>query len=269
MWCTGRGRSYAAEETTGVFVLFVGNSFTAYNGRLDLILKDLCMHGASKEPLHIDADVAVKMGEPLEKLVKSKFVLRAIKRAPARPGVRRVLVLQDDLALTTFGESQKAFDSFKKLNDRLAHPFELLVLGCWPCTRPESPTDDEATAHHRAMAARVNGRLADVIGAIKLHAERAPNVALFEDDGVHPLGVLSYLMACLVYAATFNCTRAVATALPWWDNGYQKPPGVKPFSKPSVPELEVAREVAWAASVAEASRAAWSGFTPDCAAQTV
>ena len=115
---------------------------------------------------------------------------------------------------------------------------------------------DEATAHHRAMAARVNGRLADVIGAIKLHAERAPNVALFEDDGVHPLGVLSYLMACLVYAATFNCTRAVATALPWWDNGYQKPPGVKPFSKPSVPELEVAREVAWAASVAEASRAA-------------
>lgn len=257
-----RGAGFDA-DTFDVFVMFIGNSLTNANGSLHFILKELARHAEDGPTLRLETFAHIKLGQPLSEIVEAEGtegLKNALERVPYRPGLRRVLVLQEDLPETTIEQSTRAFDQFKAANDATEHPLELVVLGCWPyptAARPESLTEftvEQAMTHNRAMADRLDGRLADALGAMELHKKRCPTVALLMNDKEHPEVVLSYIMACCVFAAVFNCTARVATRLPMWDVVVRQAP------HPDV--LSRARDVAWQAVRLEVSRAntRWEGF---------
>lgn len=177
-------------ETPGLKVLFVGNSFTFYNGGIDQVL-----HGLAPRT---QVDSATQGGYRLSDHLADTATMEKVRR----PGWDRV-VLQEQSQLPVW--SPAAFlSSATRLSGEVRKAGSTpVLLMTW--ARPDS--NGVSTAALKSVFADAGKRLkAKVIPAgtafgasLQLH----PQIVLTERDG-HPTREGTYLAGCVTYATLFS-----------------------------------------------------------------
>lgn len=176
-------------------VLFVGNSFTSWNGGLERLLDDLAVSIDSDSQL-FTAAITVD-GSTLEKLWKETDAHSIIQK-----GAYEVLVIQGDIPegdVSSFHEYAKKFISAAKKSG--TRP--ILLMG-WAYDRLNWISQDEIAQAHYQIAQETGVHIAPVGVAWSWVEDRRPDINLYADDREHPSLAGSYLTACVLYATIMS-----------------------------------------------------------------
>jgi hypothetical protein len=175
-------------------VLFIGNSFTYYNGGIDSQLNRLA-------PSCHTASVALP-GFTLEMHWSNGGALRAIEK-----GGWQYVVLQEQSQAPVvdhakFLEYSRRFDqAIRKIGA------QTILLMTWE--RPDSVgygvTTDNLAAAFEATGKQLGVKVTPVGTAFAAALRERPDLVLYSEDG-HPTPYGTYLAACVVYATIFERT---------------------------------------------------------------
>ncbi len=190
-------QSKPAMRTPGrLRVLFIGNSFTFYNGGQALILEQLA-RSAKKMPPPVFDQVCV-FGATLEQLWQHSQALPMI-----RQGSWDYVVLQDySLAAVKYREEMALYGGMysKEIQAIGARPIFFMT---W--ARKDYPDmQDQIAGAYTAVAAANHAPVAPVGLAWEAALKGRPTLTLHMKDHRHPTPAGSYLNACVFYSVLFH-----------------------------------------------------------------
>ena len=205
-------------------ILFVGNSFTYYNGGLDHHFQELARSAAPARAV------------TAERVTKGGATLRILQQLPAvhekiQTGKYTVVVLQEDIpelkehSVTPFAEEARRFD--REIRATGAQP---VLFMAWPYERLNWVDAAQIADAHRAIGRELRLPVAPVGAALARALAERPELAMLGKDREHETLHGTYLAACVFYAVLFGATPA---GLP------DHPPGV------SAEEAAFLQKVAW------------------------
>ena len=176
-------------------ILFIGNSFTAANGGLGLLLEELARSFDSASKL---ATSAITMdGAILKRLWEDSDA-----RSEIRGGAYEFVVVQGDIAegdLQTFDTYARKFVA----EAQRAGARTVLFMG-WAYERLGWINQGEIARAHNLVALESGSDVAPVGLAWSRVMKERPALNLFSADREHPNKSGSYLAACVVYATVMN-----------------------------------------------------------------
>lgn len=182
-------------------VLFVGNSYTYYNGLPDLVAQLAAIAGEPR-PLR-PAQVAVG-GATLDGHVQSGAALRAIRSGGAG-GAWDVVVLQEQ-SLRPLDAPDAMLRSVRALADVVSGTGARLILYETWARQAQPARQDSISAGYRRAAERSG---AQVVPVGRLWSRLRPTVeaaggTLYDADGSHPSALGSYVAAAAFYTALYG-----------------------------------------------------------------
>jgi len=179
-------------------ILFVGNSFTYYNGGLENHVKQLAQSACP--PHRIEADRSTQGGATLQ-IHQSR---QAVHERIAGGGYD-VVVLQEDIPelkehrLEPFSEQARRFDAeIRSAGSRC------LLFMAWPYTRLNWVTLDQIAQAHRRIGQELGVPVAPVGLAFERSLHARPELAMLGRDKEHETLSGTYLAACVIYANLFG-----------------------------------------------------------------
>jgi len=179
-------------------ILFVGNSFTYYNGGLETHVRELAK--SANPPRILETERATQGGATLRILFGKEAVLTRI-----REGHFDVVVLQEDIpelvehSMEPFFEYVRLFDQeIKKSKART------VLFMAWPYQRLNWVSLPEITQAHQAIARKLQLTVAPVGTALAKSLELNPGLAMLGPDREHETRHGTYLAASLIYATLFQ-----------------------------------------------------------------
>ncbi|NNF07694.1 MAG: SGNH/GDSL hydrolase family protein [Candidatus Eisenbacteria bacterium] len=174
----------------GLRVLFLGNSYTAYNSLPEQV-RTLC----ASVSVNVTYEARTPGGTTLQDHAGNKDVQNLIKESRWD-----YLVLQEQ-SLRPLADPGKMFGAVKALNVFAEHNnTRLLFFETWPRRNLPSSYKELSRVYDRA-AELVGGEIAPVGEAWMLAIQDHPNIKLYDPDGSHPSPAGSYLAACVISAS--------------------------------------------------------------------
>ena len=194
-------------------VLFVGNSFTYYNGGLETHVKQLAL--AANPKRHFETDRATKGGATLKILNDLPFVHDKI-----RSGNYDVVVLQEDIPELKEHSAETFFEHARRFNEEIRNVGSRTILFmAWPYERLNWVTQEEILKAHRQIGKELELPVAPVGLAFQRSLAARPELAMLGRDKEHETIHGTYLAACMIHATLFG-TSPVGLAY--------RPAGVSP-----------------------------------------
>lgn len=179
-------------------LLFVGDSFTYYNGGLDHHVTQLA--NAACPPRSIVAERATKGGAPLRKLFSLPWVHDQIQ-----DGGYDVVILQDDIP--EYKEhSPTPFFEYGRLFDREIRNAggKTVLLMAWSYERLNWASQSEIAQVHRDLGLELGAPVAPVGLAFQRALAERPTLAMLGPDKEHESIQGTYLAANVIYATLFG-----------------------------------------------------------------
>jgi hypothetical protein len=193
---------------------FVGNSVIYYNGGVENHLRELA--SSANSPIVIEADSSTRGGVPLEGLWKFTLATERIEN-----GDYDVVVLQEDIQLSTSYKESKSVDSFheyaRKYDTKIKESGAKTVLYmAWPVDDGlvNPITYEELVQAHREVAAEIGADVAPVALAMQRSMAERPELDVIGRDNTHPSIYGTYLAANVIYATIFGESPEGLTYLP-------------------------------------------------------
>jgi hypothetical protein len=190
-------------------ILFIGDSFTEWNGGIDYHTRALA--ASANPPLTIEVSSVAFGGFLLEEHWELGVALEAIQK-----GNWDVVVLQED-TLETGYEEQKFYEYMRKFDEEIKKidaqtvlymPWEYEKSGNLPMT-----TEDIARVYAN-IGGELGARVAPVGLAWQRSIQERPDLNLFGLDKIHPSIRGTYLTACVLYATIFDQSPVGLAYLP-------------------------------------------------------
>ena len=182
------------ETATTVKVLFVGNSFTFWNGGLDKHLKILS--DSMTPSLGYQTESVVRGGASLEVMWNKTKAVEKIKN-----GKFDIVILQDDIPETSvksFKEySQKFIELVRKSG---ARP---ILFMAWDYERLNWISMEQIMAAHLEISKSLKVEVAPVGFAWSLSKKRQPALNMYDKDAEHP-SVAGMYLSLIVIEATIS-----------------------------------------------------------------
>ncbi len=182
----------ASSSQASTRILFIGNSYTFFNGGIDQQLKGLASS--------IDTSQITAGGYTLERHWSDGGALRAIRQGPWS-----YVVLQEQSQIPVF--SPQKFYQFAGEFDReiKGSGAQTILLMTWE--RPDSIRDGATTENlakaYKATGANLRAKVAPVGLAFARSLKEKPDLLLCSHDG-HPTVYGTYLAACVLYGTIFG-----------------------------------------------------------------
>ena len=179
-------------------VLFVGNSFTYYNGGLETHVKQLALAADPKR--HFETERATKGGATLKILDGLPFVHEKI-----RSGAYDVVVLQEDIPELKEHNVAPFFEHARKFNDEIRNSGGRTVLFmAWSYERLNWVSQLEIAKAHHAIAEELKVPVAPVGLAFQRSLAARPELPMLGRDKEHETIHGTYLAACVIHATLFG-----------------------------------------------------------------
>jgi hypothetical protein len=181
-------------------ILFVGNSFTYYNGGLDNHFRRLAESAVPPRVLH--AGRATKGGATLEILQGLGEVHAAI-----RDGGHDRVILQEDIpelrehTVAPFHEQVRLFD--REIRDAGGRP---VLFMAWPYERLGWVGLETIAEAHRAIGRELDIPVAPVGLAFQRSLQARPGLAMLGPDREHETLHGTYLAAAVMYGTLFEAS---------------------------------------------------------------
>lgn len=195
-------------------VLFIGNSVTYWNNGLDHHLEQLA--AAANPPRVVQAESATRGGASLETLWKYTKAVEEIGTE-----AYDVVVLQEDIQLTTSWKQSASVDSFHEYARNFDAEIKeagakTVLFMAWPFE-----SDNAALISTEALA-QAHRKIADELGAevapVALVFDRAmaerPELDVYDFDGLHPSIYGTYLATSVLYATLLGESPVDLSYLP-------------------------------------------------------
>jgi hypothetical protein len=168
-------------------VLFIGNSYTSYNGGLDKAFEGL---DPASETQRVDANGATlqnhwESGNALQAIRKSKWDYVVLQEQSQTPV----------LATNQFREYAKSFD-----NAITAAGAKTILLMTWerPDSAKQGVTSVNLSVVFNSVGKSIAVQVAPAGSAFAVSLRSRPDVTLYSQDG-HPTDAGTYLAACVLY----------------------------------------------------------------------
>ena len=179
-------------------LLFVGNSFTYYNGGLENHVRQLAE--SANPPHRITADRATKSGATLKILHELKWVHDQI-----RTGGYDLVILQEDIpeltehSVAPFWEQARQFDrEIREIGGRT------VLFMAWSYERLNWVTQEQIAKAHREIGKELGVPVAPVGLAFQRAMKERPALAMLGRDKEHESIHGTYLAASVIYATVFG-----------------------------------------------------------------
>ena len=191
-------------------ILFVGNSFTYYNGGLENHFRQLA---ESANPLLTPkTDRAAKGGATLKILQGEKWVHEKI-----RDGHYDLVILQEDIPELTEHEVAPFFEQVRLFDREIrAAGGRTALFMAWPYERLKWVGLDQIEQAHRAISKELSLPVAPVGAAFRRSLETRPGLAMLGPDREHETIHGTYLAASVIYAVVLGVNP---TGLPYCPEG--------------------------------------------------
>ena len=192
-------------------ILFVGDSFTYYNGGMDAAVTAVA--GADSRTLLCHSQT--KGGAPFSTLWNLPEVLAAIDAK-----YNDIVVLQDDLPeYTNAAKMDESFPKYTRLfveRVRASGATPVLFMA-WSYDRLSWVSQTSIALAHKTMAKELNVSVAPVGLAFARSTEQRPDLKILGKDGEHESIWGTYLAANVIYSTIFNVDVAAITTpyVPW------------------------------------------------------
>jgi len=181
-----------------VRILFVGNSFTYYNGGLETHVRELA--NSANPPRLLETERATQGGATLRILYGKEAVLARI-----REGHFDVVVLQEDIPELTEHAMEPFFQYARLFNQEIRKSGARMVLFmAWPYERLNWVSLPEIIQAHQAAARELQVPVAPVGTALATSLELKPGLAMLGPDKEHETRAGTYLAASVIYATLFQ-----------------------------------------------------------------
>lgn len=179
-------------------LLFVGNSFTYYNGGLENHVKQLAE--SANPPLRITGDRATKGGATLKILNGLDWV-----HAKMRAGGYDLVILQEDIPELTEHNVAPFFEQARLFNREIRELGSKTVLFmAWPYERLNWVTLEQIAQAHCAIGKELGVPVAPVGVAFERALKQRPELAMLGRDQEHESIHGTYLAANVIYATVFG-----------------------------------------------------------------
>jgi hypothetical protein len=188
-------------------MLFIGNSFTYYNGGLE---KHFMLFSASaKKAKNIIATRATRGGATLRILHNQKWVHDSIRNG------HDVVVLQEDIPELTEHSTTAFFDYATSFHKEITETGNKSVLFmAWPYERLNWISMDQIAEAHQLIGKKLGIPVAPVGLALMNALKERPSLAMLGKDKEHETIHGTYLAVCVIYATIFGKTPVGATYIP-------------------------------------------------------
>jgi hypothetical protein len=189
-------------------LLFIGNSFTYYNGGIDRHVQQLA--ASTRSPRFLETDRATKGGATLKILNGMGWVHERI-----RDGRHDIVILQEDIpeltehSVVPFLEHVRLFDrEIRGAGGRTA------LFMAWPYERLNWATLEQIEQAHRTISRELGIPVAPVGAAFRNAKKARPGLAMLGPDKEHETVQGSYLAACVIASAVLGLNPEGATYHP-------------------------------------------------------
>ncbi len=181
-------------------LLFVGNSFTYYNGGLENHVKELAK--SSRPPRSIETDRATQGGATLKILNGKQIVHDKI-----REGAYDAIILQEDIPELTEHSVAPFFEQARRFDQEIRSAGSRTVLFmAWPYERLNWVTLAEIAQAHRDIGKELGVPVAPVGLAFQRALAERPKLAMLGRDKEHETIHGTYLAANVIHATLFGET---------------------------------------------------------------
>jgi len=179
-------------------LLFVGNSFTYYNGGLEHHVKQ--MAACANPPRRMESDRATKGGATLKILHAQKWVHDKIREG----GYDRV-ILQEDIPELTEHSVAPFFECARLFDQEIrAAGGKTVLFMAWPYERLNWVSLEQIAQAHRDISKELGVAVAPVGVAFQRSLKERPELAMLGQDKEHETIHGTYLAACVIYATVFR-----------------------------------------------------------------
>ena len=185
----------ATSPSTPARVLFIGNSFTYFNGGLEKLVRRL-REGVDNVPA-FETEAEVQGGASLQVMWETTDARDRIEN-----GNYDVVVLQEDIPETnvdSFHRHARLFDT--AIRNSGAKP---ILFMAWAYNRLGWISMAEIAEAHRTIAAELSMDVAPVGLAWERSNQQRPSLDMYGNDDEHPSIHGSYLAACVIYGTIFS-----------------------------------------------------------------
>ena len=220
----------ARAEETPRRLLFVGNSFTYYNGGLETHMKALA--ASASPPRLIEADRATQGGATLRVLHGKESIRQKI-----RDGRYDVVILQEDIPELPEHSSAPFFEFGRRFDEEIrAAGGRSLLFMAWPYERLGWVALPEIMKAHRELGCELNVPVAPVGLAFERAGREHPEIPMLAADREHETLQGTYLAACTIYATLYGENP----------QGYSyRPEGVTPAEAAALQRIAAETVQAW------------------------
>jgi hypothetical protein len=202
------GSPSPASPGTITRVLFVGNSFTYYNGGLETHVQKLA--ATLQSPLTLHCDRATKGGATLKILHDLESVHEKI-----RTGHYDVVVLQEDLPELKEHQTTPFLEQARLFNQEIqAAGASTAFFMAWPYERLNWITLDQIEKAHREIARELNTPVAPVGLAFQRALLARAELPMLGPDKEHETIHGTYLAACVIVSTLFHSSPVGAAYHP-------------------------------------------------------
>ena len=197
----------AQQKNNAKKMLFIGNSFTYYNGGLE---KHFMQFSASaKKAKNIIATRATKGGATLRILHKQQWVHDSIRSG------YDVVVLQEDIPELTEHSATAFFDYATSFHKEIQGTGSKTVLFmAWPYDRLNWISMDQIAEAHQLIGKKLGIPVAPVGLAFMNALKERPSLAMLGKDKEHETIHGSYLAVSVIYATIYGKSPVGATYIP-------------------------------------------------------
>ncbi len=202
----------SAQNNNPLKLLFIGNSFTYYNGGIE---KHIKLMADNSKALYVAVDKATKGGATLKIHFGIDSVHEKIKN-----GNNDMVILQEDIPeykehnVAPFFEYATLFE--KEITSSKS---KLVLFMAWPYERLNWISLDEIVAAHKTIAKQLNATVAPVGIALDRSLRLRPQMAMLGKDKEHESVHGTYLASCVIYATLFNKSPK---GIRYWPEGITK-----------------------------------------------
>jgi hypothetical protein len=202
----------SAQNNNPLKLLFIGNSFTYYNGGIE---KHIKLMADNSKALYVAVDKATKGGATLKIHFGIDSVHEKIKN-----GNNDMVILQEDIPeykehnVAPFFEYATLFE--KEITSSKS---KLVLFMAWPYERLNWISLDEIVAAHKTIAKQLNATVAPVGIALDRSLRIRPQMAMLGKDKEHESVHGTYLASCVIYATLFNKSPK---GIRYWPEGITK-----------------------------------------------
>jgi hypothetical protein len=179
-------------------LLFVGNSFTYYNGGLENNVKRLA--DSARPPRRLDAARATQGGATLKILDGKQWVHDQIDQ-----GGYDVVILQEDIPELTEHSVEPFFTYARRFDEEIKRAGGQTVLFmAWPYERLNWVTLEQISRAHHEVGRELDVPVAPVGVAFQRAMQARPHLSMLGRDKEHETIHGTYLAACVIYATLFR-----------------------------------------------------------------